>query len=150
MPETTPDEAKRLLAKAARFPYDAPDSWWSSSAKMGPAAVDWAHAAARGVLADLTDRGGIKRAFEGIDQDVRSDIVCALSAIIRAAAEDAAGPPSTTERHIALREGHEIGNSNAYFEARPHLDAPEARRLFRDGFSRGFDAGEKVYADGKS
>jgi hypothetical protein len=87
-----PTVAERTLASAARYPYDANNVWWHStggSAHPPPPATDWAHAAARGVLRDLTDRRGVKRAFEGIDEDVRVDIVQALADIIRTAAKAA-------------------------------------------------------------
>lgn len=48
--------------------------------------VDWAHSAARGVLADLSDRSGIKWELANVDDEVRNDIVDAVAAIIRAAA----------------------------------------------------------------
>ena len=59
-----------------------------------------------------------------------------------------AGEPvaHTTERHIALREGHSIAAEDAYFAPRPVEDGAMQRRAFQQGFQRGFDAGEKVYA----
>lgn len=52
---------------------------------------------------------------------------------------------TTTERHIALREGHHHAMAHAYFEANASEDNGHLRRLFEKGFERGFDAGEKVY-----
>lgn len=80
------DLAKHSLERGAEYPYDAPDAWWDSG-KDTPPAKDWAHAAARGILHDLCDRRGIKRGFEGIDEETRVEIVESLSAIIRAAAK---------------------------------------------------------------
>lgn len=51
----------------------------------------------------------------------------------------------STERHIALREGHSIAAEQAYFEARPEEDTPALRRPFLQGFQRGFDAAEAAY-----
>lgn len=82
------DDAERALAGGARFPYDAPDSWWHSNDEDGskaPPATDWAHAAARGVMTDLNDRSGIKHGFRGIDEEIRVEITLALAEIIRAA-----------------------------------------------------------------
>lgn len=74
------------LKHGAKFPYDATDAWWQQTGEpVPPAAIDWAHAAARGVLADLMDRGGIKHGFNGIDENVRAEMVDSLAAIIRAA-----------------------------------------------------------------
>ena len=72
-------------------PYDAPDAWWNSDGENPPAPVDWAHAAARGVLADLGDRRGLKHAINDLDveEDTRAELVASLAAIIRAAKEDA-------------------------------------------------------------
>jgi len=44
---------------------------------------DWAHVAARGVMANLLDRKGIKSELSLIDQDVRAEIVQSLAEIIR-------------------------------------------------------------------
>lgn len=52
---------------------------------------DWAVQAARGIIADLSDRRDIKRGFECVDADVRKEIVTSLAAIIRFAHERARG-----------------------------------------------------------
>ncbi len=83
------DNAEHRLNSGALFPYDAPDAWWSSDAADPPAAVDWAHAAARGILADLNDRHTIKHGFRDIDEEVRVEMVATLAAIIRKAHETA-------------------------------------------------------------
>lgn len=85
MPMTETELAQRCLAMGAKYPYDAPDAWWNSTDSTPPAASDWAHTAARGVLSNLRDRGGIKHAFNDIDEDVRAEIVQSLANIIRAA-----------------------------------------------------------------
>lgn len=74
------------LNHGAKFSYDAPDEW---EVENPPPAKDWAHAAARGVLADLQDRGGIKHGFNNIDHEIRVEIVETLAAIIRLAQEGA-------------------------------------------------------------
>ena len=73
------------LKHGNKYPYDAPDSWWHGSGENPPEATDWAHSAARGILADLNDRRGIKRGFEDLDEDIRQEIVASLASIIRAA-----------------------------------------------------------------
>jgi hypothetical protein len=80
------DAAKHRLEQGAEFPYDADDKWWHGEGANPPPAKDWAHAAARGVLADMNDRGGIKHGFRAIDEDVRAEIVESLAEIIRLAA----------------------------------------------------------------
>ena len=63
---------------------------------------DWAHRAARGVMADLNDRSGIKHELRGVRMDDRKDIVAALAAIIRLAHSEAnarAMPPATEKDH---------------------------------------------------
>jgi hypothetical protein len=68
------------------YPYDAPDAWWNADTMTTPpAAVDWAHAAARGILADLKDRRTIKWGFDDTDEDVRAEIVSSIAEIIRTA-----------------------------------------------------------------
>lgn len=80
--------AKQKLKHGNDFPLDAPDAWWEGDATNPPPPKDWAHAAARGVIADLQDRRGIKHELErgNLDEDIRAEIVDALAAIIREAA----------------------------------------------------------------
>lgn len=80
----TPDFA---LKHGAEFPYDAGEDWWNADDPLPapPPATDWAHAAARGILADLGDRRGVKQELEQVDHDVRADLVQTVAAIIRAA-----------------------------------------------------------------
>lgn len=80
-----------LLKHGAEYPYDAPDSWWNQDGETRepPPPVDWAHRAARGILASMTDRCGIKHGFDDIDEDVRAEIVQAVAEVIRAAARGA-------------------------------------------------------------
>lgn len=73
------------LSLGAMFPFEAPDAWWKEGGLPPPAAADWAVAAARGVLANLQDRRSIKQGFIEIDEDVRTEIVASLAAIIRRA-----------------------------------------------------------------
>lgn len=82
----TPSEmAASALKIGAEFPYDAPDAWWAGSGTNPPAPVDWAHAAARGILADLSDRRGIKWSLEEIDEETRREIAETMAEIIRQA-----------------------------------------------------------------
>ena len=77
------NQAKDTFDRAQVFPYDASDKWWKGGGEGAPPAKDWAHAAARGILADLTDRRGIKRELEGVDEEVRIEIVDSIAEIIR-------------------------------------------------------------------
>ncbi len=49
----------------------------------------------------------------------------------------------TYEHRYAIRQGHEISASNAYFEARPQIDSNDRRKVFQAGFERGWDAARK-------
>lgn len=69
------------ISQGVDNPYDANDDG------DPPPAVDKAHIAARGIIADLTDRGGIKHGFNDIDHPIRVEIVDSLAAIIRLAME---------------------------------------------------------------
>lgn len=84
------DIAQHTLDRGAKYPYDASDEWWHGDGdeREAPPPTDWAHAAARGVLADLNDRKGIKQGFANIDEEIRVEIVSSLAEIIRRAAED--------------------------------------------------------------
>lgn len=80
--------AQIALNHGAEFPYDASDGWWDSDAAFAPPAVDWAHRAARGVMADLKARRGIKWELEKVDEETRVEIVRALAEIIRVAQKE--------------------------------------------------------------
>lgn len=73
---------------AKLYPYDASDArLWGRPDAAPPPAGDKATLAARAVIADLKDRRGIKHGFDGVDEEVRSEIIQSLAAIIRAAME---------------------------------------------------------------
>jgi hypothetical protein len=83
----TKDQARRALyclQHSERYPYDATDEWRANTnyEDDAPPAEDWAHAAARGVVADLTDRRDVKNGFANVDEDVRRDIVDSIRRII--------------------------------------------------------------------
>jgi hypothetical protein len=80
---TTP--AQRALAHGADFPYDGGGEFWTKIDVPPPPAVDWAHRAARGVLADLSDRQGIKHELYNVDYSVREELTAAIAAVIREA-----------------------------------------------------------------
>lgn len=76
------DYAKWNLEAGTQWPYDAPDG--EGFVVEG----DWAYRAARGVVANLCDRRGIKHGFEEIDPDIRREIIETLADIIRMAKEE--------------------------------------------------------------
>lgn len=59
------------IKRAAKSPFD------------GLAPVDTAHFAAQAVLADLSDRRGIKQELVGLDDDVKIELTETLAEIIR-------------------------------------------------------------------
>lgn len=71
--------AQNCLDRSALNPFD------TDGDDVATPAVDWAHAAARGVLAELTGRRGIEHALESVDDDIKFEIVESLSEIIRLA-----------------------------------------------------------------
>lgn len=81
------ESSKRVLEHGAQYPYDGGADFWEGRTPTPPPATDWAHAAARGVLADLLDRSGINRALndEQIDRETRAEIVQSMAEIIRLA-----------------------------------------------------------------
>lgn len=56
--------------------------------------------------------------------------------------------PLTGDQHIALREAHCIGASDAYFEVRPAHDHEVNRLIFEHGFTRGFDSHNRLMTRG--
>lgn len=76
------------LTHGVQFPYDSESEEGGDALGLPPAGyevVDWAHAAALGVIHDLRDRRGIKWEFNKVDLDVRKQIVASLAEIIREA-----------------------------------------------------------------
>lgn len=84
------EEVRTSLMMGGVFPYDAGEAFWDTdqgTMPPTPPAKDWAHYAARGVLANLLDRRGIKGALHDVNHDVRAEITQMLAAIIRQAPE---------------------------------------------------------------
>lgn len=147
------DLAIHRLELGNKFPFDASDEWQS---EMGPPPppLDWAHSAARGVIADLTDRLGIKNGFNGIDEDVRVEIIESLAEIIRQAEEHRSETGMNSEKKQPEKEWIEcIGKTIAGVEvvnSGEHEDMELALK-FTDGtvltvYSAGWSEG--VSADG--
>ncbi|MEZ0212500.1 MAG: hypothetical protein ACAH27_06050 [Xanthobacteraceae bacterium] len=80
------DMASHWLKKGENYPYDNPDERDVDESTPPLPPVDWAHAAARGVVANLKDRRAIKWGFENVDEETRAEIITSLAAIIRLAA----------------------------------------------------------------
>lgn len=80
-------DAGHALHSGEHYPFDATDEWIEmySASRLPPEAKDYAHRAARGIIANLQDRRGVKYGFNRIDEDMRIDIVEDISAIIREA-----------------------------------------------------------------
>lgn len=75
--------AKKRIVNGNAFPFDAPDEWWAGDGRNPPPPVDKAHATARGIIAELQDRRGIKLGFIDLDDEIRIEIVEKLAEIIR-------------------------------------------------------------------
>ena len=81
-------QIKNALRLGSDYPYDAPAELFTPQ----PApVVDWAHYAARGVIANLRGRNTIKWGFEKVEDDTRAEIVSTLAAIIQLAWEESQG-----------------------------------------------------------
>ena len=78
------EAARAKLEHGDKFPYDAGKEFWDDD-RHSPPTKDWAHRAARGVIADLWDRRGIKHELDEVDHDVRGELVAGLAEIIRLA-----------------------------------------------------------------
>ena len=77
---------KQLIKHGNEFPFDETDAWWDEDGEKPAKPKDWAHAAARGIIASLQDRVGIKHELEhsNIDEETRKEIIAEIAAIIRA------------------------------------------------------------------
>jgi hypothetical protein len=84
---TDPRVVQLALDRGARRPFDAPDAFHDLAGQVPPPATDWAHRAARGVIADLQGRSGIKHQLDPLStaEDTRVELVETVAAIIRAA-----------------------------------------------------------------
>lgn len=69
-------EINSNLIHGDKYPYD-------TNGEAGVPPKDWAHRAARGVLANLSDRSGVGSALSDIDLDIKVEIVETLAEIIR-------------------------------------------------------------------
>ena len=74
--------AVRSIAHGLKYPYDGTDGFWNGI-EDATHPDDWAHVAARGIMADLLDRRQVKNGFHGIEENVRVDIVSSIAEIIR-------------------------------------------------------------------
>lgn len=89
-------DARYCLDRGARLPYDALDKWLElpehdeidSEGPPPPPPVDWAHAAARGVVQELKGRSGLDDILGQLDEETRVEIVSKLAEIIRLAEQD--------------------------------------------------------------
>ena len=72
-------DVENSLQHGASFPFDC---WDGDGECTATPATSWAHAAARGILANLSDRRGIDSALDNIDYDVRAEIVQSITEII--------------------------------------------------------------------
>jgi len=71
------------------YPYDAPDNWWKNVAPKEIPPRNWAHAAARGVMAELRGDSLNSRGLLEADEETRDALIHMLELIIRAAHENA-------------------------------------------------------------
>ena len=76
------NDAQIALKLGDEYPYEL-------NPGDNPKPPDWAHRAARGIMADMNDRRGIKWEVQKVDMDTRKDMVAALAAIIRLAHSEA-------------------------------------------------------------
>ena len=83
-------DARHSIEMGERFPYDGGADFWGDKNPTPTPARDWAHRAARGVLADLCDRRGVKHELDGVDHYVRAELAESLADIIRLAHEQSA------------------------------------------------------------
>lgn len=88
------DSPDFYLSFGDRFPYDAGEDFWrgfNPADTTPPLPTDWAHRAARGIIANLDDQKSISLAHRDIDHETRAELVQAVAEIIRTAARTAAG-----------------------------------------------------------
>ena len=95
------NKIKMAIDRGESYPYDAPDAWWCGDGDPPPA-TDWAHAAARGVVSDLRNRREMMAgAVTFVDENVRTEIVADMRAIIQTAHD-------TDEKQIVIHQREEM------------------------------------------
>jgi hypothetical protein len=113
-------KTQQRINHGASFPFDC----WDGAGNCTPTpATNWAHAAARGIFADLTDRRDIKTVLYDIDQDVQAEMVQSITEIILTAERTMRAPAT---EGLEVVEGSDIikGNENIACErgdAKPDL-----------------------------
>ena len=107
-------DARQSLHSGEHYPFDAPDEWIEmySASRLPPEAKDYAHRAARGIVANLMDRRGVKNGFNRIDEDMRIDIVEDIAAIVREAVKDELRPKTIAVLRRLLPDWHEDAEPN--------------------------------------
>jgi len=84
--------------------------------------------------------GGGAGMVRGGEYIKKSEVVRA----IRSCAAPVAQEPVDFEHRHAIKQGERNGAEDKYFEARPEFDNKQDRRLFCDGFDRGYEAAPNV------
>ncbi len=56
------------------------------------------------IIADLTDRRGLRQAFESIDDDIRRELICAWVDMVNSAIRNVSRTPWEEHQHKALSE----------------------------------------------
>lgn len=79
------DRFLQRVEHGAAFPFDATRKWWHAAGMAPPPARDWEHKAARGVIADMKDRRGIKQELQPLDykSSERTAFIADLANLIR-------------------------------------------------------------------
>lgn len=120
------NKAQQSINHGAEFPYDAGHEFWDGShPRVPPPATSWAHAAARGIFADLTDRRGLKNLLASISREVASEMVQSVTEIILTA-ERTMKAPTAEGLEVVDGDGIIKGNEDIACErgdAKPDLKA---------------------------
>jgi hypothetical protein len=125
MPTIYTNQAQIALESGAERPYEL-----DPGDNLEP--PDWAHHAARGIMADMCDRRGIKEELRIVDMDTRKELVADLAAIIRLAhgEDDArrAGRRSIIAKLACLHGGHNA-SSNSWGRLGMQVDTDDDNAL---------------------
>ena len=135
-----------MARRAARAPAES-----VTAPAGGGAVVEWhapglgeVHNESHGQLIFCTDGDDVA------DDTLARRVCAALNATPPAQAADSVLEDAarlTTEQEYAIRQGHEIAASEAYFGARSKLDTNRNHNIFTAGFERGWDAARKQGAN---
>lgn len=110
---------KTALKDGDNFPYEL-----TPGDNLTP--PDWAHRAARGVIANMLDRSGIKQELRAIDMDTRKELIASIASVIRQAHIESKAQKTFRKTNVYSNKKQESVNRSLIELKQASLDLIEA------------------------